>query len=182
MDGSDHSHGDYNTNNKSTQQLQQRPQYSKEELGRTFTPPDVPKTTQGGLYLDTKRIRVMLEELTKKVDEIQHKLEYNTQIDTNKLIGQLQQVHDVIAPFLNTQGVVAADLLKDSKQLKIDPSTVNHSNKADAYIEQQQNNTKFVDESKQHDFNIDDRIPDNHDEMFAAINDDNNNEGVINDE
>ena len=129
----------------------------------------------------------MLEELTKKVDDIQRKLEYNTQIDTNKLIGQLQQVHDVIAPFLNTQGTVASDLLKDNKQFKIDPSSINHAKKADEYLERQQQNneTKFVDETKQqHDFNIidDSRIPDNQDEMLGSQydnDDDDNNKGVI---
>lgn len=153
-----------------------KPPFAQETTTLSATP------SQGGSYLDTKRIRVMLEELNKKVDNIEHKLEYNTQIDTNKLIGQLQQVHDVIAPFLNTQGVVAADLLKDSKQLKIDPSTINHAHKADAYIEREQNNnTKFVDESKNLD--LDERIPDDHDEMLASqYTDDNSNKGVIEEE
>lgn len=155
--------------------------YAKKPAFAQATTTLSPTPSQGGSFLDTKRIRVMLEELTKKIDNIEQKLEYNTQIDTNKLIGQLQQVHDVIAPFLNTQGVVAADLLKDSKQLKIDPSTINHSNKADAYMEQQNNNTKFVDESKNLD--LDERIPDNHDEMLASqYEDDNSNKGVIEEE
>ena len=169
----------YNLKKGGTGVAQKQQFYAKKPPFAQETTTLSPTPSQGGSFLDTKRIRVMLEELTKKVDNIEQKLEYNTQIDTNKLIGQLQQIHDVIAPFLNTQGVVAADLLKDSKQLKIDPSTINHSQKADAYMERQEQNTKFVDESK--DLDLDERIPDDHDEMLGAI-DENNDRGVINDE
>jgi hypothetical protein len=151
----------------------------------TFTTPtDIPKTSQGGSYLDLKRTRVMLEELTKDVRELKEIVNSRTILDTQRYEGKSDLMFNAWRPFFNTQGVIASELQKD-KQQNLDTSLINHSKKADENFAKQ-NTTKFVDESKQHDFNIDERIPDNNDEMLgaAAIIDDNNNdqEGVINDE
>src|SRR5688572_12603150 len=104
------------------QQPQQTASYSTTSPQGGFQFKSQPQQeSQGGVTLDTKRLRVMLEEQGQRLQRIEEKLEYNTQVDTNKLIGQLQQINDTIAPFLNTQGVVASELLKDKKSLLLSP-------------------------------------------------------------
>jgi hypothetical protein len=174
MDGTDHSHGDYNTNtNKSNQQQQ----YSKHESGQTFTPKD---TSQGGLPLDTKRLLQAVVELTKEFRDFKQELQSGiVMVDSARYDNQMKVIYEVIAPLLRTQKT-AADYLKEEN-----PELVNHAKKADRYMdfmESKKNATKFVDESRERD-NLDERIPDSADEMLGAIEDDNNDqEGVINDE
>lgn len=96
----------------------------QESTATTFTTPtDIPKHTEGGMVLDTKRLLTSVVELSKEFQSfrqevhlqfksITDKIEQNTQIDTNKLIGQLQQIHDVIAPFLGTQLKAASEIYK----------------------------------------------------------------------
>jgi hypothetical protein len=177
MDGTDHSHGDYNTNtNKSNQQQQ----YSKHESGQTFTPKDIPRTSQGGLPLDTKRLLQAVVELTKEFRDFKQELQSGiVMVDSARYDNQMKVIYEVIAPLLRTQKT-AADYLKEEN-----PELVNHAKKADRYMdfmESKKNATKFVDESRERD-NLDERIPDSADEMLGAIEDDNNDqEGVINDE
>ena len=78
---------------------------------------------------DTKieRITAQLFQLNQTLDSIANNIQYLieitgknhnevkeiTHIDTNKLIGQQQQIHDVIAPFLNTQIKAASEIYQN---------------------------------------------------------------------
>ena len=70
-------------------------------------------TTQGGGSLDTKRTLQALMELMNEVREIKAILNSRTILDTNRYEGKNDQIYQVIAPFLNTQGVVASELLDE---------------------------------------------------------------------
>lgn len=61
------------------------------------------KFSAAGETMDVKRIRVMLQEYAEKIDLVTAKLDHiiefinqNTLIDTNKLIGQLQHIYDLM--------------------------------------------------------------------------------------
>lgn len=102
------------------------------------------ETTQGGSTLDTKRIFQLVKELDmrlslveKKLDDILEKITYNTQVDTDKLIGQLETIEQVIAPLLKTQIKKASEIHQEQQQKsqkpKIDPIEVNHGERADKF-------------------------------------------------
>jgi len=113
-------------------------------------------TTQGGSTLDTKRIFQLLKEFDQrfyvfetKINKILERIEYNTQVDTDKLIGQLQTIEEVITPLLKTQIKKASDIYTD-QQTKKDPISVNHGNKADkheqAFRDRRKSDTPIVTE------------------------------------
>lgn len=56
----------------------------------------------------------LVESVQAEMLQIKEKLEYNTQVDTQKLVGQLQIVFDAIAPITKTQFKVATELHNDT--------------------------------------------------------------------
>jgi hypothetical protein len=69
------------------------------------------------------QMNTAISTLTKEVLDIKQrligigeKMEYNTQVDTNKLIGQLQTIEDTIAPFLKTQMKIGTELYEDQQR------------------------------------------------------------------
>ena len=74
-----------------------------------------PSTTQGGASLDTRRTIQALTEIMAELREIKEILNSRTILDTNRYEGKNDQIYHVIAPFLNTQGVIASELIKDEK-------------------------------------------------------------------
>ena len=116
-------------------------------------------TTEGGATLDTKRIFQHLKELSQEMTEISRtilaidqkverifaKIEYNTQIDTDKLIGQLQIVNDTITPYLRTQIKKGSDLYTEGQKQTTgsDPLSINHGDKADKFESRRNNPTSL---------------------------------------
>lgn len=110
--------------------IENKPQYRNpttvNELRGTpnNTPPQQTATSNPSLEaVLLTQINTAISTLTKAVENLQktmnltyEKIEYNTQVDTSKLIGQLQIVNDTIAPFLNTQLQVGSDLWKDQQE------------------------------------------------------------------
>lgn len=128
-------------------QFQQQPQQTTYQRRPTTTT----TTTEGGATLDTKRIFQQLKEmgdrfniLETKVEQIFAKIEYNTQVDTDKLIGQLQIINDTITPHLRTQIKKGSDLYYDPTQKQAgDPISINHGEKADKFENRRNNPTSL---------------------------------------
>ena len=104
---------------------------------RTKTSTESPETqsTSGGSYMDTKRLRVMVEDLNKKVNENTEVLQscYELCKNNNNMLGEIMRSYGL------TQPTTAADLYKkqqqgqvgESKKPAVDPTSVNHGRIAD---------------------------------------------------
>lgn len=85
-----------------TQQQTKKPSGGKGSF--SIAMPSSTNISSAGETLDVKRIRVMLQDFQSSIETLKadirglnERLEANTQIDTNKLIGQLQQMYDFMA-------------------------------------------------------------------------------------
>ena len=130
-------------------------------------------SSSGGSYLDTKRLRVMVEELTRKVNEIEQKIESHVMIDSNRYENQMQIIYDKLGPLMDST-LTAAEMLKQKENQKQKPLTgeVRGWNSVPNSAP-----TKFVDESQQQndDYPVEKTLTDDDD-----VNDDENinNKGV----
>ena len=161
----------------------ERPQQQKSDWNTTSTEKLKPPTqwstdttkqqssqSQGGSYLDTKRLRVMVEELTKKVSEIERTLESHVMIDSNRYENQMQIIYDKLGPLMDST-LTAAEMYKQKqeKQQQKQPEVKGWNSVPNSAP------TKFVVESE-HDFPVEQTLTDDDDD----VNDDNenNNKGV----
>jgi hypothetical protein len=78
--------------------------------------------SQGGSYMDTKRLRVMVEDLTKQVNELEMKLESHVIIDSNRYENQMQIIYQKLGPLMDST-LTAAEMYKQ-KQQKQNPAEV----------------------------------------------------------
>lgn len=155
-----------------------KPQYTKPPP----TPTDVPKTSQGGLPLDTKRLLQQVMELVKEIRELREETRNNVQIDSARYENQMDIIYNRLSK--ETQD----EMFKTAAD--IDPITTKHSQIADAkqnFMQPRKDRvptqqTKFVDESKQ-EKTLDERIPDDPEEFAVAqaLKED-DEEGVIDEE
>jgi hypothetical protein len=115
----------------SAEQTQQFNQYNRVEqpynrqiksptTGYTASTSNTP--SQGGGYMDTKRLRVMVEELTKQVNELEMKLESHVIIDSNRYENQMQIIYQKLGPLMDST-LTAAEMYKQ-KQQKQQPAEV----------------------------------------------------------
>lgn len=165
-----------------TKTPEQKPKYTREELGSTYTPTDIPKTSQGGLPLDTKRILQTLAELTlqtlveltKEVRELKEEVKNNVQIDSARYENQM----DIIYNRLSKE---TEDYMKSADKYLKDSTMINHSKIAEdkQNFMQRKRDRTIHDESKEKTF--DDSIPDNA-EDFAIEQTLKDDEGVIDEE
>jgi len=115
-------------------------------------------------------LRVMVEELTKKVSELDGKLESHVLIDSNRYENQMQIIYDKLGPLMDST-LTAAEMLKQrEKQQKPPAGEVKGWNSVPNSTP-----TKFVDESQQQndDYPVEKTLTDDDD-----VNDDNINKGV----
>jgi len=156
---------DWNTT--STEKLKSPSQWSTDTTKQQSSS----SSSSGGSYLDTKRLRVMVEELTKKVNEIEQKMESHVMIDSNRYENQMQIIYDKLGPLMDST-LTAAEMLKQKENQKQKPLTgeVRGWNSVPNSAP-----TKFVAESE-HDFPVENTLTDDDDD----VNDDNtnNNKGV----
>lgn len=167
-----------------TIQQQKPPMGSFQEI----TPTDIPKTSQGGLPLDTKRLLQAVVELTKEVrdfrQEIKTMIQEVTIVDTARYENQISWIYDKIPEEQKDKDFKSAKEYHDQLTKPIiDPVTTNHAKIAEDkqnFMQRKQDRVpnKFVDESKQEKQTFDERIPDNNEEFAIeqALKDD---EGVI---
>lgn len=87
-----------------TQQQTKKPSGGKGSFSIAMPSGSSTNISSGGETMDVKRIRVMLQDFQSSIESLKadirglnELLEANTQIDTNKLIGQLQQMYDFMA-------------------------------------------------------------------------------------
>jgi hypothetical protein len=71
--------------------------------------------SQGGSYMDTKRLRVMVEELQKQVNELEQKLESHVIIDSNRYENQMQIIYQKLGPLMDST-LTAAEMYKQKQQ------------------------------------------------------------------
>lgn len=113
------------------QQYQQRVTNKLAEVGGGQAP------SQGGSYLDTKRIRIMLEDLTKEVRDLKESIENKAILFSNIYEGRMNAMFNAFSDSLGTIGTPASELLKQKQQRQsiIDDTSmmVNHSKKADEF-------------------------------------------------
>jgi hypothetical protein len=73
-----------------------------------------PQQQNSGLEaLLLQQISSQVTKNSQDLKEIKELIQQNTQIDTTKLIGQMQAIHDVIAPVLGTNFKIAKELQED---------------------------------------------------------------------
>jgi hypothetical protein len=78
--------------------------------------------SQGGGYMDTKRLRVMVEELQKQVNELAQKLESHVIIDSNRYENQMQIIYQKLGPLMDST-LTAAEMYNKQKKQQ-DPAEV----------------------------------------------------------
>lgn len=115
--------------NLNAQQTQQFNQYNRQQPQQRQQSSSGFKTTttegqsQGGSYMDTKRLRVMVEELKKQVNEIEIKLESHVIIDSNRYENQMQIIYDKLSPLMDST-LTAAEMYKLKQQQPKPPSSL----------------------------------------------------------
>lgn len=123
------------------QQQQQSPQQQQHNLSSSASQvkQQIPQQSQGGSYLDTKRIRVMLEDLTKEVRDLKESIENKVILFSNIYEGRMNAMFNAFSDSLGTIGIPASELLKQKQQRQsIIESTspfidLDHSKKADEF-------------------------------------------------
>jgi len=137
----------------------------------TAAGPDTQSQSQGGSYLVTKRLRVMVEELTKKVNELEGKIESHVMIDSNRYENQMNIIYQKLGPLMDST-ITAAEMFKQRENKKPVAGEVRGWNSVPNSAP-----TKFVDESQQQndDYPVEKTLTDDDD-----VNDDENinNKGV----
>jgi hypothetical protein len=110
----------------SAEQTQQFNQYNRQQTQTTVKSPTTGYTattsntpSQGGAYMDTKRLRVMVEELQKQVNELEQKLESHVIIDSNRYENQMQIIYQKLGPLMDST-LTAAEMYKQ-KQTEKEP-------------------------------------------------------------
>jgi hypothetical protein len=167
------------TQNLSPQQTQQFNQYNRQQPFQQQQQQEVKPSSgfkmgsqpsQGGSYLDTKRLRVLTEELAKEISSINEKMEalYQLAKSNNAMLGELTQVFKITDP------KSAAELYKSmnhtrNEALKKEPKVHGWNSVP--------NNMPTIDESK--DFPVEETLKDDDDDDI--VEDDNNTKGVIDD-
>ena len=126
------------------------PQYSQETTtGGLPGPTDKPTMLEvlvSQLSTNLSSLTKEVVDLRKVVNMIYEKVEYNTQVDTDKLIGQLQQIHDTISQFMGTQMKVASELYEDQQMRQ---KKAQEAAKAKREQEEQKNWNKSLKEKKE---------------------------------
>jgi hypothetical protein len=69
--------------------------------------------------MDTKRLRVMVDELQKQVNELEQKLESHVIIDSNRYENQMQIIYQKLGPLMDST-LTAAEMYKQ-KQTEKEP-------------------------------------------------------------
>lgn len=162
---------------ESTYQQQPKTREQKyEDISRSSSGFQATGYSQGGSYMDTKRLRVMVEELQKLLNVLDEKIEacYQLAKSNNIMLGELIQYFKINDPKSAKELYEAMDntkreALKPEPEVKGWNSVPNSTNKT---------KTAIVDESK--DFPVEETLKDDDDD---DLDDDeqNNNKGVIDD-
>jgi hypothetical protein len=144
--------------------LEQKYKERQQQIGQSTS------TSQGGSYLDTKRLRVLTEELAKEISTFNEKMEalYQLAKSNNAMLGELTQVFKITDP---KSAAELYEVMQHTKNeaLKKEPAQVHGWNSVP--------NTKLVDESK--DFPVEETLKD--DDDVDDDDHDNNTKGVIDD-
>lgn len=141
-------------------------------------PTDIPKTSQGGLPLDTKRLLQAVVELTKEFREFREEVKNNVQIDSARYENQMDIIYNRLSRETQEQMFQTA---KD-----IDPVVTNHAKIAEDkqnFMQRRKDRSPQIHDESKEQIPLDDRIPDNRDEFAVAqaLKDD-DEEGVIDEE
>jgi len=160
-------------------QVQQKPIQFTEETTQGGLPGPTDKPTLEAILLNqinglVSQANTAISILTKEVIDmkkvinlIYEKIEYNTQVDTDKLIGQQQQIFDAIT-FLKTNFKIGTEILEDNKKQREEEEERKRQAKYKKEVEEQKrwNNKKpKVDEE---DGNDDNPVDDDDDEEVVT--------------